>query len=73
MMALAPVGPWYQEIILGMGSINKRQRYVVTSSLIGWSNAQNDEINVKDMIKVADTKPQNQKYFFLPKIYQPPR
>ena len=28
--------------ILGMGSINARQRYIVTSSLTGWAYSQND-------------------------------
>ena len=29
-------------IILGMGSANERQHYIVTSSLIYWAHAQND-------------------------------
>ena len=29
-------------IILGMGSANGRQHYIVTSSLIGWAHTQND-------------------------------
>ena len=29
-------------IILGMGSANERRRYIVTSSLVGWTHAQND-------------------------------
>ena len=32
----------YAAIILGMGSINERQRYNVKSPLIGWAHAQND-------------------------------
>ena len=32
----------YSGIILGMGSANERERYVVTASLIGWTPAQND-------------------------------
>ena len=29
-------------VILGMGSANERRRYIVTSSLIGWADTQND-------------------------------
>ena len=29
-------------IILGMGSVNERRRYIVTASLIGWAHTQND-------------------------------
>ena len=29
-------------IILGMSLVNERRRYNVTSSLIGWTNTQND-------------------------------
>ena len=30
------------QIILGMGSTNERQHYIVASFLTGWANAQND-------------------------------
>ena len=29
-------------IILGLGSANERRRYIVTTALIGWAQAQND-------------------------------
>ena len=32
-------------IILGVSSANERRRYIVTSSLIGWTHTQNDPIN----------------------------
>ena len=32
----------YSGIILCMGSVSERQRYIVTSSLIGWAHTQND-------------------------------
>ena len=39
----APAG-----ITLGMGSANERWRYIVTSSLIGWTQTQNDQISVQE-------------------------
>ena len=31
----------------GMGSTNKKRRYTVTPSLIGWAHAQNDQAMLK--------------------------